>query len=463
MQLDSMSKDAVEARVLEGPILRTFIAYAIPSLIGLVAISTASIVDGLFVSRFVGSDALAAVSLLLPYFTTLFGVSLMFAVGGSVRAGRYLGAGDLSAANAMFGKSLVAVVVVSACAAALGNANDELMYRLLGAPPQLFPLMREYFRPISAAMVVQLAGLLLYYFVRLDGRPVLATAAVVGGAAANVALDALFVGHWRLGVGGSAWATLLAQLLQLCVVGSHFASRRARLRLELPRRGFSELFRSAFNGASELVNEVSVGAVALIVNWLMVSRVGVHGVSAFTIVNYASFASLMVYYGLSDSLHLLVSQNLGAGKVARTRALLRSALCCAVGFGALACGSLLLFGDRVFALFADGSSPQVLEQALGFLALLWPVLLMSGANVISTVYLAAMHRPAPAALLALSRSLVLPAGFLLGLALLAPDTPFLLAFPLAEAATLALAVTLTRPLASRAAAPLAREGRVVVS
>src|SRR6187402_1170691 len=116
-----MSQGAPQYDVFDGPVLRTFVYYAMPSLVGLVAISTASIVDGMFVSRFVGPDALAAVNLLLPYFTSLFGISLMLAMGGSVHAGRSLGEGDVASASAMFSKSLIAVVLLSAAAALVSN------------------------------------------------------------------------------------------------------------------------------------------------------------------------------------------------------------------------------------------------------------------------------------------------------------------------------------------------------
>jgi Na+-driven multidrug efflux pump len=439
-----MSQGAPQYDVFDGPVLRTFVYYAMPSLVGLVAISTASIVDGMFVSRFVGPDALAAVNLLLPYFTSLFGISLMLAMGGSVHAGRSLGEGDVASASAMFSKSLIAVVVLSAAAALVSNVYDQTLYRLLGAPPQLFPLMRDYFRVISAALVVQLGTLVVYYFVRLDGRPVLATTAVVSGALTNIALNALFVGYLGHGVSGAAWATALAQLLQLGVLLSHFVSGGSKLRFSLAQRDFGKLWRSAYTGVSELVNEVSVGIVALVINWLMVSRIGVHGVAAFTVVNYATFASLMVYYGAADALHLLVSQNLGAGNLARARAFLRCALVCVAGFGALLAGSLLAFGDDWLRLFVAGKSPEVTSQAAAFLSVIWPLLLLNGANVVFTVYLAAVQRPGAASLLAVSRSLVLPAVLLVALAFWAPSWPFLLALPLAEGGTLLLGIALLR-------------------
>ncbi|MDF3064499.1 MAG: hypothetical protein K0R38_100, partial [Polyangiaceae bacterium] len=437
-----MSEGKLDRGVLEGPVLPAFLYYAVPSLIGLIAISTASIVDGLFVSRFVGPEALAAVNLLLPYFTLLFGLSLMLALGGSVQAGRSLGEGNVAAASATFSKSVVAVALLAAGAALFGNLFDSALFRLLGAPESLFGLMRAYFSVISGAMVVQLTTLVVYYFVRLDGRPVLATAAVVTGALTNMALNALLVGHLGAGVGGAAYATLLAQVLQLGVLLTHFASAQSKLRFGLKQQRWGSLWRSAYGGLSELVNELSVGALALVINWLLVRRIGVHGVAAFAVVNYVTFASLMVYYGAADALHLLVSQNLGAGRQERARAFLRCALLAVAGVGVLLSSALLAFGDHWVSLFVKEAKPEVSQAAAAFLRVIWPLLLFNGANVVFTVYLAASRRPGAASVLALSRTLVLPAAFLLALALLAPSLPFLSALPLAEVVTFLLGLAL---------------------
>jgi Na+-driven multidrug efflux pump len=428
-----MTKSSVsDQRVLAGPILSTFFYYVVPSLIGLVAISTASIVDGIFVGHFVGPDALAAVTLLIPYFTLLFGASLMLAVGGSVRAGRYLGAGETAAASGVFSKTLLAVFLLAVVAAALSNSFDARLYGALGAPESLFSDMRSYLRVISLALVVQLVSLVCYYFVRLDGRPVLATSALVVGAAANIGLNALFLIYFGWGLAGAAWATGLSQFLQLCVLSSHFVSSKSHLRFSFAQRDWSELARSAFNGASEFVNEVSAGIVMLVLNWLMVTRVGVHGVAAFAVVNFAMFASLMIFYGVADALHLLVSQNLGAGNVARIRGFTHSALGCVALLSVLFCAAFTGLGEYWLSFFVDGSSTEVREQALQFMHVVWPLFLVNGANVAFTVYLAAMHRPLPAGLLALARSLLLPTTFLLMLAIWAPGLPFVVALPLAE-------------------------------
>lgn len=440
-----MEESRRSERALTGPVLGTFLYYVVPSLIGLFAISTASIVDGIFVGRFVGSTALAAINLLIPYFTLLFGTALMLAVGGAIRAGKYLGEGNAARASSVFGKVVFGTLAFSACAAVLSTAFDETLYRALGAPATLFHVLRSYFRIIAFALILQLVTLVVYYFVRLDGRPVLATGALVVGAFANIGLDALFVIQLEWGLPGAALATALAQLLQLGVLLTHFSSQQNRLSFSFSfvQSDWAELPRSAFNGSSEFVNEVSAGGMMLVLNWVMIQRVGVHGVAAFSVVNYAVLASLMAFYGVADALHVLLSQNLGAGNAARIRGFMRSAVLAVTTLSGVIFSALWTFAEQWSSLFVGAAASRlVLDEAASFLRLVSPLFLVNGLNVVFTVYLASMQRSLSAGLVALCRSLILPVSFLLALSSWLPGQPFLVALPLAEWTTFVLGLIL---------------------
>lgn len=427
-----MTESVSDPRVLTGPALRTLLYYAVPSLVGLIAISTASLVDGVFVGHFVGPEALAAIGLLVPYFTLLFGTALMLAAGGTVRAGRLLGEGDVSGASAVFSTSVFAALSFAASAAVLTSVFPDALFELLGAPAELRSPMRSYFRLATWSLVPQLLGLVVYYFVRLDGRPVLATGALVGGALSNLALDALFIVVFGWGLPGAALSTGLAQLLQLVVLSRHFRSGRGQLRLHFAQVEWRNLGRIAFGGSAEFVNEVSAGVVMLVLNFLMLKRAGVDGVAAYSVVGYAIFVSLMLYYGVADALHVVLSQNLGARNAQRIRRFVELGLGCvaalSVVFFALSWG----FAEYWTAVFVASSSEDVLARAAALLRSVSPLFLVNGLNVVLTVYLAAMQRPAAAGLLALGRTLVLPAGLMLLLDGWAPSLPFVLALPAAE-------------------------------
>jgi Na+-driven multidrug efflux pump len=292
--------------------------------------------------------------------------------------------------------------------------------------------MHAYLRVATWALVPQLLGLVVYYFVRLDGRPVLATAALVGGAAANLALDALLVVGFGWGLPGAAIATGLAQLIQLAVLANHFRAGGGRLRLRLAAVDPSGVVRIAFAGAAEFVNELSAGVVMLVLNFLMLKRAGVDGVAAFSVVNYAVFVSLMIYYGVADALHVLLSQNLGARNAPRIRRFAQ------LGLGAVGALSLpffavaWLFAERWAGMFVVSDSEALRSQAAALLRTASALFLVNGLNVVLTVYLASMQRSGAAAVFALGRTLVIPVTLMLCIDAWAPAVPFVLALPLAE-------------------------------
>ncbi|WP_111497089.1 MATE family efflux transporter [Marinobacter bohaiensis] len=445
--------------VLSGPIWPVFWRYTIPSMAGLLALTTANIVDGLFIGNFAGDRALAALNLLIPYFTLLFGLALMLAIGGSVRAGRELGRGHTQQASALFSQCLTAILVISLGAAVLCLAFHPVIFRALGAEPALFGLMADYFLVIIWVLVLQLVTLVLYYFVRLDGFPELATAALVVGAGANILLDAWFVGLLDLGLTGAAWATGLAQLLQTLVLARYFLDRRRKLRLRWVTRGWIELLRAAGNGLSEWINEVSVGVVLLLLNWLLMLEHGATGVAAFTVVNYLIFLSLMLAYGIADAMHVLVSQNFGAGNHQRIRRFMSCGATALMGLAAILLYGLGFHGERLVDSFLN-EADQTRRLAGVFLSVLWPLFIVNGLNVLISVYLTAMHRPVTSALVALSRSLVFPALLLLLINRLAPDWPLVVALPLSEWLTFLLAGSLFLALSPRRAILRAGERRV---
>jgi len=440
---------ANENFALSGSILWTFLYYAVPSMIGLIAITTSNLVDGVFVGNYVGGEALAAVTLLLPVLTLLFAIALMFAIGGSVAAGRHIGAGDRVAASNVFSQTMMATVATVASFALVSYAFEQSMYRILDVPKALEPLVGEYFGVIRWVLVVQLTTMVLYYFVRADGHPILATTALVVGALGNIALDFVFVVHLELGLAGAAYALAIAQALQCAVLSSYYFSRDRTLCFVPWQRDFTLLTQASYNGVSEFINEISVGLIFWLLNHLLIESAGVEGVAAFSVVNYFVFLSLMLSYGVADALHLLVSQNLGARNRERIEGFLRTAVACSLTIGAGLTVTILGWRTAVTGWFLDVDDAAIADDAVRVVLVMWPLFLVNGTNVIMSCYLTAIQQARPSALIASMRGLLLPGTLLVLLSVLFgywplrarfSDWAFLGAIPLAEWLTFAAAI-----------------------
>lgn len=428
--------------VLNGPILSTFIRFAIPSVLGLLAITTASIVDGIFIGQFVSSEGLAAITLLIPFFTLVFAIALMLSIGGAVRAGHYLGQSKVQAASAVFSKCLISMFVLSLLFMSTSFVLDRQILNLLGATEELITLVLPYFHIICGVLVLQVTSMILYYFVRLDNYQTLGTFALIAGAMINILLDALFIIGWEMGLQGAALATLVAQVVQMLILCSYFLGKNRRLSLILRPGNWSETGKIAYNGLSEFVNELSGGLVILLMNWLLITYQGVSGLAAFAVINYLIFISLMIYYGIADALHLLISQNHGAAKTKRIRDFLLTAMVIVLGLSLSIVCVLLLYPDALIQLFLQDGALESQQLSAQFIILVWPLFVVNGLNVTLSVYLTAMQKPLPSMAVALSRGLILPVVLLLLFAIWLPDKQFLVALPLAEWMTFILALLL---------------------
>ncbi|WP_434361003.1 MATE family efflux transporter [Parasalinivibrio latis] len=442
MLQDESSLQREASPLVSDPVAPQFFRFAGHALTSLLAITTASLVDGFFVGNFVGSNALAAVTLLVPGLTLMFAVALTLAIGGAVKTGHWLGVGQIHQASRLFSASVISIFVFS-CLTGIGvTVWDNGLYATLGAPEAVWPLMHEYVGVMRFALVVQLCTLVMYYFIRADNQPQIGTQALLTGALVNIVLNALFVGWLGLGLAGAAWATLLAQCIQLAVISRYFTRPDRNLHWRLDRFPYKLITASVKNGFSEGINELSIGLVIGVVNWLMLKTAGAAGVAAFSVVNFLLFTASMTFYGIIDAVHPLVSYNTGAGRYDRVRSVVIIAL---VTLGVLASVMMLatwIFADSIPAIFLNQDDVNAKAIAAGYLSFIWPVFLLSSLNMLISSVLTATDYPKPSAVIACARGFIFPVSLLLIIGFYIPGIPLLAALPMAEFITFILATVL---------------------
>lgn len=431
---------------ISGDVIPVFFHYAIPSVIGMLAVTSAGVIDGIFIGNIVGARALAAVNISMPVFAVFAAIVLMLAVGGSVVCGKYLGEGNRQAASMIFSKIVYASMLVGVLISAICLLFLDQLVVLLGANEELSGLVSDYMRIILFAAPLLILGLTLDYFVRIDGRPRLASVALVAFAIINISLDWLFIVKMGWGIKGAAWATAIAESCIFFMLLTHWFSRKCTLKrisfLNCHRDGWGEVVKAAYNGFSEFANEMSIGLITLLFNWVMIRRLGVEGVAAFTIIGYLLFIGLEVVYGISEALQPTVSKNLGARQAGRIVKFTLSAVISSFAIGLLASGLFLLVPETLISWFLREGEESTVEIALDYIAVFWPAFLFNGVNITLASYFTAMHKPLQSASIAVSRSLVLPALGVMFLPAWLGDTGVFLAIPLAEGLTFVLALML---------------------
>ncbi|NVJ54299.1 MAG: MATE family efflux transporter [Campylobacteraceae bacterium] len=427
--------------VTKAKISTIFFQYSIPSVLGMLAISSASIVDGFFIGNYIGDFGLAAINISLPIFSLLFGFALMLAVGSSVTAGKLIGEGNIKEASIVFSKTMVSITAFSFIISALLFLNIETILYLFGANDNLTKVAIEYLSIMLIFIPFLMIGVVLDYFVRVDNRPNLAFIALLSSSVINVILDWFMIVYLNKGIFGAALATGISQLALLFILLPHFFSKRATLEFIKPIGSYIQIIKASYNGMSEFVNEISVGITTLIFNYIMIKTFNVEGLAAFAVINYLLMIGIMISFGISDSLQPIISKNFGARKHKRIEEFLKLAFI-TTGLVGIVMILLLLFFPHALADIFLKDTHKTKQIVLTFASFIWIAFLFNGINLIISAYLTAIHKPFPSMIIALLRSFIFPVIFIFVLPILFNDKGIFLAIPIAEAVTFVIAITL---------------------
>jgi putative MATE family efflux protein len=429
-------------RILTGSISGNFFSLVIPSLVGLVAFSSASIVDGIFIGNYVGTPALAAINLIIPYLNVMFGIAFMLSIGGSVVAGKYIGENNLADASNIFSKILMITVLFSITVTVLSLTFESYIFKALGATEALTGLMSDYFQIRMSFMLIDLITIALYYFVRTDGRSTLAAIAIVISSSINIILDYYFIAEFNWGLQGAALATGLAQCVSFVILLTYFFTKHTKFIFRIKQKNWSEVLSGCYNGLSEFINEVSANFIAFTLNWLLIIQHGVNGVAAITVINYLLIMGVMLVYSVSEGGQVFISQNYGAKNFKRIQRYFALSMLACLLLSALCIWLLLGYTQFMINLFLDDDSEQAAQLAHDYVAILWPIFLFNSFTIMISAYFTGLHKPKESAIIALLRSLILPTIFLIIFYYWVEGISFLWALPLAEAVTFITAIIL---------------------
>ena len=322
----------------------------------------------------------------------------------------------------------------------LGFVFETPLLRALGGTDEVLLLMQTYYRITMGFIWTQLLTITLYFFIRLDGYPSLASFALIIGSVVNIGLDYLFIAHFDWGLTGAAMATGISQSLPLFVLCSYFFLHDRHLHIYFKQTNWRELFQSAINGLSEFVNEISSSIIILILNWLFISRYGIEGVAALSILNYLLIIGMTIGFSIGDAGNIFISQNFGANQPQRIRYFLLVSALNTIIISGIFIALCIVASPHLVAVFLPQNEINTIILATELMTWIWPVFLVSGLTMIVSSYLTAIHLPKPSAMIALSRGLVLPFILLFAIFNLFPHFPFIIALPIAEILTFGLAL-----------------------
>lgn len=413
----------------------------LPSVLTMIFLSFYTTIDGFFVSRYAGSDALAGINIVIPITCVTFGVAVMLATGAGAIIGEHLGRGEMEQANRIFSFMCLVLLAFSVAFTALGVAFLRPIAVLLGSSERLMPHVLPYALVVFLGTVPMAFKLFFEYLVRSDGNSKVGLAMSVVGLVLNVGLDYLFVGVYGLGTLGAAWGTTLS-ITASALIGLVYFLRFGNIRFARPKADAKVLLKSCTNGSSEMFTEFSTGITTLLFNLMVMKYFGEDGVAAVTIIMYIYYFFISFYMGIAVAVAPVVSYNVGAQNPDKIREMLRYSFRTIAVTAALILAASLLGGQAIIHLFVQ--SGNVFDITWQALRLFSPVFVFIGFNVFLSGYFTALGNGLTSAVISLLRSLVLVVVFIAVLPLLLEENGIWLTMPFSEAATVLVAVQLYR-------------------
>ncbi len=421
--------------------------FTFPSIVMMIFTSIYSVVDGLFVSNFVGKTPFAALNLVYPVIMILGTLGFMVGTGGSAIVAKTMGEGKPELANQYFSLLVAASAVGGAAISLAGVLLARPISLALGAEGEMLEYCVLYARIILAANpFFILQNVFQSFFVSAE-RPKLGLLVMVGAGLTNIVLDALLVAVFRFGLAGAAAATAVSQAVGGLAPVVYFLRRNSSLlRLVRPRFDGRVLLRTCANGSSELMSNISGSLVNILYNFQLIRLAGEDGVAAYGAIMYVSFIFAAVFIGYSIGSAPVVSYHYGAGHGSELHSLLVKSLLITAGAGVAMAAAGAAVSGPLARLFVGYDRELCLLTVRGF-RLYALSYLLCGFSIFGSAFFTALNNGLASAAISFLRTLVFQCASVLLLPLLLGVDGIWLAISVAEA--LALAVTAALLAANR--------------
>ena len=410
----------------------SLIKFALPNIGMMIFLSLYTIVDGMFISRLVGTTALSAINMSFPLNSLQMAIGIMLGTGGSAIIARRQGEGRADEARQNFTMLVTVAALVGLCFAVLGNIFLDPILRVLGtselqwADCRIYTLIQLAFAPM---LFLQTSFQTLFV---TAGKPGLGLLTSVGGGITNMVLDWLFIGPMNMGVAGAAIATCLGYCVPSVIGLVYFFRNRNGSLFFVPFKfDGATLAAACGNGSSEMVSNIANAVTTFMFNMLFMRYRGEDGVAAITIAMYFQFVFTAVYFGFSMGVAPVISYKFGERNIPQLGRIFRICmtfvLACSLGAYLLSWVTL----EPALTLFTPRGS-GVYEIAMSGFPIYAVSFLLMGTSIFASSLFTALSDGLVSAIISFSRTLVFLAAMLLLLPRILEELGIWLAVPVAE-------------------------------
>lgn len=418
----------------------SLLSFAFPNIIMMISLSMYIIVDGMFVSRLIGTTALSAVNMFYPAICAEMAIAIMIATGGSAIVAKKLGEGKQQEAQRNLSFLIIIEIIIGIIIAILGNIFIEEIISFLGASAAQTPLSTAYARIIftfAPAFFLQTA---FQTFFVTAGKPTLGLIATLLAGMVNIILDYIFIAPMNMGVAGAATATGLGYCIP-AVVGLTFflTAKNNPLHLVKPEIDWNILLHTCTNGSSEMVTNLANAATTFLFNYTLLQFYGEDGVASITIILYFQYIFTALYFGYSNGIAPIISFKHGKRDTEQLQNIFKSSILFLIVSTIFANIVMHLFLSQALTIFTPVNSNVYAITLHGFSIYSLAFIIM-GLGIFSSAMFTAFSDGKSSAIISFSRTFIFIVGAILILPHIMGEVGVWIAVPAAEMLGLIVAI-----------------------
>lgn len=387
--------------------------FCLPSIVMMIFTSIYGVVDGLFVSNFVGKIPFAAINLVMPFIMILGGFGFMIGTGGSALIAKTLGEGRHELANRYFSMLIIMTVILGLILTTIGIVFAHRVSILLGATDVMLDDCVIYLRTVLLFISPFMLQNVFQSFLVTAQKPHAGLIVTIIAGLTNMSLDALFIVVFRWGVAGAALATGISQCIGGLLPLILFLGKNDSLLHLVPTRlELHPFFLSCTNGMSELMGNISSSIVSMLYNFQLLNYAGENGIAAYGVLMYVQFIFIAVFFGYTIGVGPVIGYHYGAGNHAELKNLLRKSLKLNIITGISMTILANLFAGALSRIFV-GYDPELYAMTKSAFHIFALSFLVCGINIFASAFFTALNNGLVSAVISFLRTLVFQVGSVL--------------------------------------------------
>ncbi|MDY4426906.1 MULTISPECIES: MATE family efflux transporter [unclassified Helicobacter] len=412
---------------------RLFFTYFLPSLVAMLALSTYSTIDGIFVGKKLGENALAAIGIAWPIFPILIAFELLFSVGAAAMSSYFLGKGKPFRARIIFSSVFYFAVFTSLVGGIILYCFSDTIALYLGSSETLLPLVIEYTEIIYLGAFIIVLHPMLDIFAINDKQPILAMIAMIVGALMNIVLNYLFLFVLEWGIHSSALATILGHGIGMCILLQHFLRKKGDLFL-IKAFDIYAILMATKNGIPQSSSEISVSMMMLIFNHTIVGIAGDRGLAIYSVLMYVGIIPFTILLSMAQGIQPIASFNYGAKLFKRVKEVFYFGLGFSLLGGVALYISFYCLSPLIVPLFLQDNivlrDPSLINDVKVAMDIYFLGYVLLGVNIVSAIFFQSIQRTTSSFIITFSYTLFFALFFVLILSKIYGFIGVIISYPL---------------------------------